>query len=78
VFRSQIIPICKLLQPAIYSPKGFQSIHGSGSWLVFCIRYVAQQEQQLAKELAEKRDLVREMDGKLHKACRALDKKNRD
>jgi len=39
---------------------------------------VAQQEQRLAKELAEKRDLVREMDVKLHKACRALDKKNRD
>jgi len=37
---------------------------------------LAQQEQQLA-ELAERRDLVREMNGKLSKACRALDKKNR-
>jgi len=42
--------------------------------LCFCIRLVAQQEHQLAKELAENLDLVREMHGKLHKACRALDK----
>jgi len=36
---------------------------------------VAQQEQQLA-ELVEKRDFVREMDGKLHKTSQALEEES--
>jgi len=58
-------------------PKQFTSTRVSGRQIVF-FRPLGGATRAAVGGACRKSDFVREMDGKLHNASRALDKKNRD